>query len=102
MKFRDKLNETMKKIPQHGEATTDKEILRQSIIAEMDATNLYEFLARKAKDRRVKKVLLDVAREEKTHIHEFEELLEMIDKEYKEEEEQAEEELEKMGIKERG
>ena len=98
MKLRKKLNELFRETPKFNEPTPDKELLRQSIIAELDAVNLYEFLAKKAKDWRVKKVLLDVAKEEKTHIHEFEELLESLDKEYKEEEEHAEEELEDMGI----
>lgn len=99
MKLRKKLEEMFREVPRHSEPTTDKEILRQSIMAELDATNLYEFLAPKAKDRRIRTVLLDIAREEKTHIHEFEELLEMIDKEYDEEEENAEEELKKMKIR---
>ncbi len=99
MKFRKKLEEMMKQIPQHSEPTTDKELLNFAIIAEFDAINLYTFLAKKAKNRNVKKVLLDIAKEEKTHVHEFEELLESIDKEYSAEEENAEKELEDMGIK---
>jgi len=99
MKLRDKLNELFRELPKYNEPVRDKEILRQSIIAELDAVNLYEFLADKAKNRNVKKILLDIAREEKTHIHEFEKLLSMLDKEYTEEEEHAEEELDNMGIK---
>ena len=94
-----RLNEVMKTIPQHSEPTTDKEILRQAIIAEMDAINLYEFLARKAKNKNVKKVLLDIAKEEKHHIHEFDEMLEKVDIEYKEQEKEADKELRYMGIK---
>lgn len=101
MKLRDKLNELFRETPKFNEPVQDVEILRNAIIAELDAVNLYQFLARKSRDWRVKKVLLDVAKEEKTHIHEFEELLEMLDKEYKEEEENAESELENMGIKEK-
>lgn len=99
MKLRDKLNELFRNTPEHNEPVTNKEILRQAIIAELDAINLYEFLAKKTTDRRIRKVMLDVAKEEKTHTHEFEELLEMIDKEYHEEEDHAEEELDNMGIK---
>jgi len=98
MKLKDILNETFKKIPQHTEPTTDTELLRSAIIAEMDAISLYEYMARKTKNRNVKKVLLDIAKEEKTHVHEFEELLEMLDREYKKEEEKADQELEDMGI----
>jgi len=44
----------------------DKEILRVAIIAELDAINLYEQLAAQTDDVDIKKVLLDVAGEEKT------------------------------------
>lgn len=59
----------------------DREVLRVGMIAELDAINLYEQLAAKAQNPNVKKVLLDIAREEKTHIGEFEALLLMLDKE---------------------
>jgi len=99
MKLKDKLNEIMKEVPQYDEPTTDKELLRQAIIAELDAVDLYEFMARKAQNRWVKKVLLEVAKEEKHHIHEFEEMLEKVDKEYKGQEAEADQELRDMGIK---
>ena len=53
----------------------DKEILRAAIIAELDATNLYEQMASMTKNAILKKVLLDIAREEKTHVGEFQALL---------------------------
>ncbi|MCD6590740.1 MAG: rubrerythrin [Candidatus Aenigmarchaeota archaeon] len=53
----------------------DKEILRVGIIAELDAINLYEQLASLATDENIKKVLIDIANEEKTHMGEFQELL---------------------------
>lgn len=53
----------------------DKEIARVGMIAELDAVSLYEQLAAYAQDSGIKKVLLDIAREEKTHIGEFEALL---------------------------
>jgi rubrerythrin len=53
----------------------DKEILRAAIIAELDATNLYEQMASMTKNETLKKVLLDIAREEKTHVGEFQALL---------------------------
>ena len=49
----------------------DKEILRAAIIAELDAINLYEQMAAMAQNGDIKKILLDVAGEEKTHVGEF-------------------------------
>jgi rubrerythrin len=63
----------------------DKEILRAAIIGELDAINLYEQMAARAADIKVKKLLLDIAKEEKTHVGELESLLAVIDKEQKEE-----------------
>lgn len=57
------------------EADIDKEILRAGIIAELDAINLYEQMASLAKKDSIKTVLLDIAREEKTHVGEFQTLL---------------------------
>ena len=59
----------------------DKEILRLGIIAELDAINLYEQLASTTKDKNIKKMLLDIAREEKTHVGEFQALLLKLDRE---------------------
>jgi rubrerythrin len=53
----------------------DKEILRVGIIAELDAVSLYEQLAAMANDKNIKKMLLDIAKEEKTHVGEFQALL---------------------------
>jgi len=53
----------------------DKEILRAAIIAELDAINLYEQMANMTNNNDMKKILLDVAKEEKTHVGEFQELL---------------------------
>jgi rubrerythrin len=53
----------------------DKEILRTAIIAELDAINLYEQMADGTQNRDIRKLLLDVAREEKTHVGEFQTLL---------------------------
>ena len=53
----------------------DKEILRAAIIAELDAINLYEQMGAIAEDHFIKTVLLDIAREEKTHVGEFQALL---------------------------
>ena len=48
-----------------GENTNDAQILRMAITAEIDAINLYEQMADSAKDKRIKLILLDVAKEEK-------------------------------------
>jgi len=74
-------------------AKRDMQILRLGIIAEMDASNLYEKMALLASDKQLKKVLLDVSREEKVHFGEFEELLERIDPEFDEAEEEGEDEV---------
>lgn len=54
-----------------GKGETDKEILRAGVIAELDAINLYEQMAAMVKDKYLKKILLDIAKEEKTHVGEF-------------------------------
>ena len=53
----------------------DKEILRTAVIAELDAINLYEQMANMTKSENLKEVLLDIAKEEKTHVGEFQALL---------------------------
>lgn len=53
----------------------NKEILRTAIIAELDAINLYEQMANMTENENIKKLLLDIAREEKTHVGEFQTLL---------------------------
>jgi len=59
----------------------NNEILRVGIIAELDAISLYEQLAAMASDKNIKKMLLDIAKEEKTHVGEFQTLLLNRDKE---------------------
>ena len=76
------INEMMSKIPNEpGEKTDDKDILRTAIIAELDAINLYDQMARNTKNTKLKKVLLDIAKEEKTHVGEFQAFLLELDKE---------------------
>ncbi len=53
----------------------NKEILRAAIVAELDAISLYEQMADLTENDEVRRVLLDVAKEEKTHIGEFQTLL---------------------------
>ena len=59
----------------------DKEILRAGMIAELDAVSFYEQMAAMTENEDIKKVLLDIAKEEKTHIAEFEAMLLKIDEE---------------------
>ncbi len=74
----------------------DKEILRVAIIAELDAVNLYEQLAAVTPNESLKKVLLEVAREEKTHVGEFQALLLQLDDEQKRELEAGRKEVEEL------
>jgi len=74
----------------------DKEIIRAALIAELDAINLYEEMAALANHEGIKKVLLDVAKEEKEHVGEFQTLLLMFDKEQVEELKEGKEEVEEI------
>lgn len=74
----------------------DKEILRAGIIAEYDAINLYEQMASLAKNKDIKKVMLDVAKEEKEHVGEFQTLLLRLDKQQVEEMEEGRKEVEEL------
>jgi rubrerythrin len=73
-----------------------KEALRIAIAAEFDAISLYEQLADVVENKDIKDVLLDVAREEKTHVGEFETLLLKYDDEQKEESEKGKKEVEEI------
>jgi rubrerythrin len=53
----------------------NKQILRAAIVAELDAISLYEQMADLTENDEVRRVLLDVAKEEKTHVGEFQTLL---------------------------
>ena len=74
----------------------NKEILRVAIIAELDAINLYDQLAAITDDADLKKVLLDIAREEKTHVGEFQTILLRLDAEQVAEMEHAKEEIKEL------
>jgi len=74
----------------------DREILRVAIIAELDAINLYEQLAAATENENIKKVLHDVAKEEKTHVGEFQALLLKEDIEQVEEIEKGKKEVEEI------
>ena len=77
-----------------GRKDLDKEILRTGIIAELDAINLYEQMAALTENKNIRKILLDIAREEKTHVGEFQVLLLMEDKEQENELEKGKKEVE--------
>ena len=79
-----------------GRENADKEILRIGIIAELDAISLYEQLAAMSKNEKIKKVLMDIAKEEKEHVGEFQELLLRLDKEQAEELESGKKEVREL------
>jgi len=74
----------------------DKEALRLAMIAELDAVSLYEQLAAAVKKEDLRKVLLEVAREEKTHVGEFQALLLKYDEEQADELEKGAKEVEEL------
>ena len=74
----------------------DKEILRVGVITELDAINLYEQMAAMTENGNIKKILLDIAKEEKTHVGEFQTLLLKEDKEQEKELEEGKKEVEEL------
>jgi rubrerythrin len=74
----------------------NQEILRAAIIAELDAINLYIQMAALATDEDIKNVLLDIAREEKTHVGEFQTMLLRLDAEQVKEMDHAKEEIKEL------
>jgi len=74
----------------------DAELARIGLIAELDAINLYEQLASLAEDETLRKVFLEIAREEKTHVGEFLEVLKRLDPEQVKEIEKGKEEVEEL------
>jgi len=74
----------------------NKEVLRLGIIAELDAISLYEQLAAMTEKDDIKKVLLDIAKEEKTHVGEFQTLLLKEDSEQVSELKNGQEEVEEL------
>jgi len=73
----------------------DREILRTGIIAELDAISLYEQMAAMTTDESIKMILTDIAKEEKTHVGEFQALLLRLDKEQVSELAEGKKEVEK-------
>jgi rubrerythrin len=74
----------------------DREILRAGMIAELDAINFYEQMAALTQSLELRTILLDIAKEEKTHLGEFQALLLRKDREQKEELKEGEKEVEEL------
>jgi rubrerythrin len=74
----------------------NREVIRVGMIAELDAISLYEQMAAMATHVDIKKVLMNIAKEEKTHLAEFETLLLRFDKEQVEENEKGRVEVEEL------
>jgi len=79
-----------------GKQELNKEILRVGMIAELDAVNLYEQMAAITTEERIREVLLDIAKEEKTHVGEFLTLLLKEDEEQQRELEKGKKEVEAL------
>jgi rubrerythrin len=79
------LSEIPKNLEKIKKEDLDKEILRAGIIAELDAINLYEQMSVMTEREDIRKVFLDIAKEEKTHVGEFQTLLLELDKEQEKE-----------------
>jgi len=85
-----KIPEDIKKV---SKDKIDMEIARVGMIAELDAINLYEQLAAMANNKALRTILLDIAKEEKTHFGEFQALLLKQDTEQLQELEKAKKEV---------
>ena len=90
------LSEIPVKLENVEKKNLDREILRLAMIAELDAISLYEQLAAATDNENIKKVLFDVAKEEKTHVGEFQTLLLREDRQQVEELEKGKEEVEEI------
>ena len=74
----------------------NQELLRVAIIAELDAVNLYEQLAAMSDNADIKKVFFDIAKEEKTHVGEFQAMLLRLDAEQVQEMAHGKKEVEEL------
>ena len=74
----------------------DNEILRAAIIAELDAVNLYEQMAALTQNKNIKTILIDITKEEKTHVGEFQALLLTTDKQQEKELAEGKKEVEEL------
>lgn len=91
---------TLAKIPINLEKVKkedlDKQILRAAVLAELDAINLYEQMASLTENKDLKMVLLDIAKEEKEHVGEFQYLLLKYDKQQAKELEEGKKEVQEL------
>ena len=90
------MSKILVKIEEVEKKILDREILRAAMIAELDAISLYEQLAAVTENENLRNVLLDIAKEEKTHFGEFQALLLKEDVEQAEELEKGKEEVEEI------
>jgi len=90
------LSEIPKGFEKLSSRVKDSELVRIGLIAELDAINLYEQLASLAKNELVRKVFQEIAREEKTHVGEFLELLKRLDQEQIKEIEKGKKEVDEL------
>ncbi len=90
------LSDIPKNLAKVSKDQIDAEILRVGMIAELDAVSLYEQLAAMTDKEDIKKVLIDIAKEEKTHMGEFQTLLLKYDKEQVKELEAGKKEVEEL------
>jgi rubrerythrin len=74
----------------------NSEILRAAIIGELDAINLYDQLAALTDNEDIRKVMLDIAKEEKTHVGELQTMLLRLDPEQVQELEQGKKEVQEL------
>ncbi len=72
------------------------EILRAAIIGELDAINLYDQLAALTDNEDIRKVMLDIAKEEKTHVGELQTILLRLDHEQAQQLEQGKKEVQEL------
>ena len=84
------------KVEKIAEENLDKQVLRAAIIAELDAVNLYEQLASLTGNSYIRTILLNIAKEEKTHVGEFQTLLLKFDAQQKEELTKGKKEVEEI------
>jgi len=96
-----KVGESLKEFLELDTKAEEEAILMYKQIIELaqkegDAINLYEQMADMTQNRNIRKLFLDVAREEKTHVGEFQALLLIEDKEQGKELEEGKEEVEEL------
>ena len=82
-----------------GKKDLNKEVVRAALIAELDAINLYEQMASMTQNAAIRRILLDVAKEEKTHVGEFQTLLLMEDRDQENELGAGRKEVEELTVK---